>query len=82
MIPNTPAADAMYAQVVATLRNLNAAHICTIVHAQLTRIDDRRTFEMAAKDASRDDLLPLAARSIVRARLSTLPPPNYPGTPR
>jgi len=78
----TPDADAMYAQVVATLTNLNAAYICTTVHAQLTRLDDRKAFEAAVKDASRDDLVPLAARSIVRARLSTSTLPNYPGTSR
>jgi hypothetical protein len=75
MALETPAADALYAQVVAKLSHMNTAEIRALVHAQLTRIDDRQLFEAISTDASRDDLVPLAARTIVRARISTRPPP-------
>ncbi|MGO9839331.1 MAG: hypothetical protein ACLP1X_34555 [Polyangiaceae bacterium] len=71
MTLDTPAADAMYAQVVASLADMDPAGIGARVHAQLTRLDERKTFEVTAKDASRADLVQLAARTIVRARLST-----------
>jgi hypothetical protein len=80
---NTPDVDSMCAQVVATLKDMNAAEICAAVNAQLTRLDDRKIFEaITTKDAARDDLVHLAARTIVRARLSSRPPPNHPGTSR
>jgi hypothetical protein len=61
---------------------MDLAGIGARVHAQLTRLDDRKIFEAASKDASRDDLVHLAARTIVRVRLSTRPPSSHPGTSR
>jgi hypothetical protein len=75
MTVKTPDADAMVAQVVVTLKDMNAAEICAAVHAQLTRLADRKAFEAASKDASRDALIRLAARTIVQAiRLPSKPP--------
>ena len=42
---NIPDVDSMCAQVVTILKDLNAAEICTAVHAQLTRLDDLKIFE-------------------------------------
>ncbi|MGO9838624.1 MAG: hypothetical protein ACLP1X_30970 [Polyangiaceae bacterium] len=66
----------------ATLKNTNAAHIRAVVHAQLSRSDDRKMFEAAAKDASPDALVALAARTIVQARLSASPRSHPPGSSR
>jgi hypothetical protein len=78
MTIETPEADAMYTQVVTSLREMDLAGIAARVHAQLTRLDDRKIFDAVSKDASRDDLVHLAARTIVRARLATRPPSNHP----
>lgn len=80
MTVKTPDLDAMVAQVMASLKDMTTAELCAAVHAQLTRLADRKAFEAASNNASRDDLIHLAAKTIVHARLSIRPPSNYPGT--
>jgi hypothetical protein len=65
-----PNAAAMYARVVASLKDMNLEEICATVHVQLTRLDDRKMFDVTSKGKSRDELVVLAARAIVHARLS------------